>query len=539
MRRILIVDDDPDQLEIRQLVIRHSGHRTAIASAADEALRIFDSGRFDTVVLDLRLPAPETGLALIRALRERSATVRIFVLSGWPADIEQAPERAMVQEVLTKPVNSGWLLRRLALLACLALLLASGPLRAAEAVIDLADAREVVASLELSAPGTQWNRKGREGALARVTVDGKLAAHVPVFLGGTPLRQSVLLGRLSAGRHTVHVERDERSPEGVELKTGPVRLRAVSQPDPDFQLIANAPVLFSRRDDQLFTDVPLLAYCEITAAGGRTTLEYTVIFSNEDGGTSTRALMARWGRTTDIEYVYRVSFDQSGRRLSGIIQTRGHADVEFTGEREGEHPLLGVVTLNNMVAPEGRSAIRWAPVPVMADLSHASREAVMDQAPWTYRIAAEELEREGKLRPFGTVNGQNISDPRNYLTFEARILSRGARISPAVRLRDGIWRAAHLGRADYAVERPGWARMSVEVPPGTTAGDIQEFGFACLTEPANARAPAPLAGACTVEAVGAVFLPGRDFAPGPRLWTRPLTAPVTIDSGQMVSLPWK
>ncbi|MCC6295039.1 MAG: response regulator [Bryobacterales bacterium] len=539
MRRILIVDDDPDQLEIRQLVFRHAGHRTAIASNAADALRLFDAGRFDTVVLDLRLPSPEAGLALIRALRERSVTVRIFVLSGWPADIQQAPESAMVQEVLTKPVNSAWLLRRLAQFACLALLLVPARLLAAGAVIALPEAGEVVAELELSAPGAQWNRKGREGALARVTVDGALAAHVPVFLGGVPLRQSVLLGRLPAGRHTVRVERDERSPAQVELKTGSLRLRAVSERDPAYQMIAHAPVLFARRDDQLFTDVPLLAYCERTTGDGRTTLTYTVIFSNEDGGTSTRALMARWGRTTDIEYVYRVSFDASGRRLPGIIQTRGHADVEFNGEREAEHPLLGVVTLNNMVAPEGRSTIRWAPAPVMADLSHASRELVMDQAPWIYRVAAGELGREGKLRPFGVVSGQSIGDPRNYLTVEARITSRDARISPAVRLRDGIWRAAHLGRPDYAVERSGWARMSVELPPGTTANDIQELGFACLTEPANARAPAPLSGTCMVDAIGAVFLPGQDYAPGPHLWTRPLNAPVTISSGQLASLPWK
>ena len=54
------------------------------------------------------------------------------------------------------------------------------------------------------------------------------------------------------------------------------------------------------------TDVPLLTYHEQRAdAAGNTVLEYTVIWSNEDGGTNTPALMARWGRTTDIEWVYR------------------------------------------------------------------------------------------------------------------------------------------------------------------------------------------------------------------------------------------
>ena len=54
-----------------------------------------------------------------------------------------------------------------------------------------------------------------------------------------------------------------------------------------------------------FSDIPLLLYCERLKDEGEDVLQYTVIFSNEDGGTSTRTLMARWGRTTDIEYVYR------------------------------------------------------------------------------------------------------------------------------------------------------------------------------------------------------------------------------------------
>ena len=54
---------------------------------------------------------------------------------------------------------------------------------------------------------------------------------------------------------------------------------------------------------------------------GNRTIEYTMIWSNEDGGTNTPALMARWGRTTDIEWIYRVTRGRAGqarrRRLPG------------------------------------------------------------------------------------------------------------------------------------------------------------------------------------------------------------------------------
>ena len=56
--------------------------------------------------------------------------------------------------------------------------------------------------------------------------------------------------------------------------------------------------------------------------------------------------------------------------------------------------------------------------PVHADLSQHSREELMDRFPWTYKIMAQELEREGKLRQFGAIAGTNVSDPRNYLYVE-------------------------------------------------------------------------------------------------------------------------
>ena len=50
---------------------------------------------------------------------------------------------------------------------------------------------------------------------------------------------------------------------------------------------------------------------------------YSVIFSNEDGGTATDRLMATWGRTTDIEFVYGVEVDDHDR--SSRRNSRGRA----------------------------------------------------------------------------------------------------------------------------------------------------------------------------------------------------------------------
>lgn len=64
----------------------------------------------ESVVLDLRLPDAEDGLALIREFRAASPELNIVVLSGWPADIEGRSEAALVDRILAKPVRSEVLL---------------------------------------------------------------------------------------------------------------------------------------------------------------------------------------------------------------------------------------------------------------------------------------------------------------------------------------------------------------------------------------------------------------------------------------------
>ena len=88
---------------------------------------------------------------------------------------------------------------------------------------------------------------------------------------------------------------------------------------------------------------------------------YSVIFSNEDGGTQTDRLMATWGRTTDIEFIYGVEVDGSGQDRRRGIPGPGHEVPAFKGQHEGRHPLLWVSTDNNMVSesgPDSASATR-------------------------------------------------------------------------------------------------------------------------------------------------------------------------------------
>ncbi|MGH9660151.1 MAG: hypothetical protein ACRD96_16500, partial [Bryobacteraceae bacterium] len=352
------------------------------------------------------------------------------------------------------------------------------------------DAAEVVADLDLSGP--EWPP-------ATATLDGGSKMHVPLYAGGERHTYSVFLGRVSAGAHRLEIG----------ARVHGVRIRQFRRGDALYDVIARAPVLFARANTlDRFSDVPLLAYCERLTENGRPLLQYTVVFSNEDGGTSTRALMARWGRTTDIEYLYRVFLDDG----SATMQTRDHKDVPFRGRRFGEHPLLAPVTDNNMVSDEGETAIRYQLAPRLVDLAARSREAVMDEEPVTYRAMARELEREGKIRPFGTVDGEKISDPRNYLYLEAKVSNRNSAVAFLAQ-QAATWRTSHLGRAGYAITRDGWIRTTIELPPGAGPSGI---AVACLV--AEQKPPA-VAGVCRVEAVTKAFFLGEDYRPGRSIWS--------------------
>jgi len=110
MARVLLVDDDADALEIRRRIFEYAGHHVNAAPDAGSAREQFHRELPDSVILDLRLPDPEDGLALIREFRAVSQEVKIVVLAGWRADLDGREESALVDQILSKPVRSEVLL---------------------------------------------------------------------------------------------------------------------------------------------------------------------------------------------------------------------------------------------------------------------------------------------------------------------------------------------------------------------------------------------------------------------------------------------
>jgi CheY-like chemotaxis protein len=538
MSIILVADDNAQQVMLRQELLQAAGHEVHTAMSTREVYQYLEHACPDVLMMDLKFPELEHGLALIRYLHEERPALPVIVLSGWTEELEGRAEEKLVARVVSKPARVSILLDAiravLPVLLCFFVMAATalaGPLR-----FTVKRASEVVADLELSSPGSDWSKPGREAALASVTLDGKSAQHVMLYAGERRHIYPAFLGALAPGEHTLDVVRHpEYSAAGSQMQVHGATFREVAAGDAEWPVLANAPILCARADTiGKFTDVPMIAYCEPSMKDGKTLLEYTVIFSNEDGGTSTRALMARWGRTTDIEFIYRGAVNSAGRVEHAIIQAKDHAEIPFDGVYEGTHPVLIPSTRNNMVSGKGRSPIRYQIAPVLVSIGERSREVVMDERPLSYRVMAQELEREGKLRPYGTVRGDAISDPRHYLYLEIGIRNQNSSVNWKARLKkESIWRSSNLGRADYGLEREsGWYRSAIELPPGTRPQDIGDIAFECMVAP---KAPQATAGTCRINGVASAFLLNDEYRPGVNLFL--LSEAFDLPTGQMRVFP--
>ncbi|MCX7603822.1 MAG: response regulator [Bryobacteraceae bacterium] len=547
MPHVLLIEDDSAQRRLRALLLESHGYRVTAAASPGEALGLLSPPAVppDAVLMDLRLPSAEDGRRLIRAVSARYPQLPVVVLSGSPAALERCDEAGMVRAVLRKPVRTEALLRALSRLAALLipwLLWMPAAAQQRTFPFSLDRAAEVVAELELASPSSDWAAPGREAAVAAVTVDGHTEQHVFVFGEKDSRRYRVFLGPLAPGAHILAVSRDGRhSAEGSNLVIGEARIRALEPGSPEDELVRLAPVLFSRKDAEgRFSDVPLLVYATRGRDATGAWIEYTAVFSNEDGGTSTRDLMARWGRTTDIEYVYRVWPGTGGAPRRTLIQTREHQDVPYDGPYFGLHPLLEPVTDNNMVEPAARpgGSLRFQLAPVLAEAGAGSRERMMDAEPFTYEIACKELEREGKIRPAGSwFEGEKIADPRRYFVAEFHTETENAAVQFLYRLRgEAIWRGSALGIAKNFIERDGWVRTAVELPEGRTPADIGEIAFECLSRRDLERQPVPKNGRCRIAHTGRAFSFDARCRPVPaRALPQPPAEGWQLRVGEMVS----
>ncbi len=83
MKKILCVDDDPNMLELYKDELSEEGYRVVQAGNGREALRAFESEKFDVVVMDIRMPQMD-GIETLTAMLGKDRQVSIILSTGYP-----------------------------------------------------------------------------------------------------------------------------------------------------------------------------------------------------------------------------------------------------------------------------------------------------------------------------------------------------------------------------------------------------------------------------------------------------------------------
>lgn len=100
-KEILLVEDTEDSLEFVRTLLEQAGHRVTAVRTGRDALRAFERGRFDLVLLDLVLPDID-GMAVARQLSEKRAP--LVAMSAYLDQWEDPDfERAGFRRRLRKP----------------------------------------------------------------------------------------------------------------------------------------------------------------------------------------------------------------------------------------------------------------------------------------------------------------------------------------------------------------------------------------------------------------------------------------------------
>jgi CheY-like chemotaxis protein len=119
--RILVVEDDPDALELLAMLLEQSGAEVATADTAAAAMAELDRSVPDVILCDITMP-DQDGYEFIRAVRqrprERGGAVPAAALTAHArAEDRRASLAAGFQGHLTKPVDPSDLARFLAAMA--------------------------------------------------------------------------------------------------------------------------------------------------------------------------------------------------------------------------------------------------------------------------------------------------------------------------------------------------------------------------------------------------------------------------------------
>jgi len=121
-KKVIIVDDDVDILEVTRLTLESAGYAVETAATASEGMEKIRSGGIDLVILDVMMALETEGFQVAQDLKSDPQLKEIPILmmtsvsakSGFSFDPQTDGDYLPVEDFVEKPVDPADLLARVA-----------------------------------------------------------------------------------------------------------------------------------------------------------------------------------------------------------------------------------------------------------------------------------------------------------------------------------------------------------------------------------------------------------------------------------------
>jgi CheY-like chemotaxis protein len=99
MSTILVIDDEKGILKLMHQALTNYGHHVETADDGQEGIRKFDTGRFDIVITDIRMPLIDGNGVAAHIRKSEKQSIPVIAISGTP----WLPDGDNFDMVLPKP----------------------------------------------------------------------------------------------------------------------------------------------------------------------------------------------------------------------------------------------------------------------------------------------------------------------------------------------------------------------------------------------------------------------------------------------------
>ncbi len=122
MHKVLIVDDDPDFVEVTRAVLERGGYQVVSAADGDEGMRVLRDEAPDVIILDVIMKTVLDGLDMSRRVaddtlhRDTPILMVTSIANSDYAALFPTDEYVRIDDFVSKPIAPDDLLRRVAAL---------------------------------------------------------------------------------------------------------------------------------------------------------------------------------------------------------------------------------------------------------------------------------------------------------------------------------------------------------------------------------------------------------------------------------------